>query len=153
DFSIPTAANYPPFVLSRRGSTNLFSSVVPAVTYISVVDLPGSVADVEFRFDGTSCNADQNSTTNGLACGRVGDLLVTLTSPSGITVRLTDHNGGSKNNFCNLTFDDSASSSITTIGCCDNIGGVFRPIDPLSVFNGLSGSDLNGIWTVTVAST
>jgi subtilisin-like proprotein convertase family protein len=116
----------------------------------------GPVIDVDFRFDGTSTSATATTTSTGLGHANVGDVVITLTSPGGISVILANHPGpdSSANNMRACTFDDGAATSIQSIGNpAGPITGSFQPFQPLSVFNGLSGSAINGTWTLNVADT
>jgi subtilisin-like proprotein convertase family protein len=77
-----------------------------------------------------------------------GDLTAFLVSPSGVRVQLLDRFGGSGNNFTNTLFDDFAA---TYIGAGSApFTGTFRPVDPLGLLTGLTGTDLNGTWTLEV---
>jgi subtilisin-like proprotein convertase family protein len=84
------------------------------------------------------------------------DLKISLLSPNGAEVVLSTNNGqfgqdyGS--NCASLTwFSDLATNSITTAAA--PFVGAFQPQQPLSAFNGLSGSALNGLWTLRIADT
>jgi subtilisin-like proprotein convertase family protein len=81
----------------------------------------------------------------------IGDLRVTLTSPSGTTVLLFDNiRVGTSACGCigfgevNSTFDDTATALISD-QCAAN--GVYPPQEPLSAFNG---EEVTGTWTLTV---
>lgn len=76
------------------------------------------------------------------------DLVITLISPTGTQVILANHNGGSRDNFTNTTFDDQAATSISS-GLAP-FSGTYRPIGSLSALNG---ADANGTWTLKVADT
>src|SRR4029078_11041073 len=79
----------------------------------------------------------------------MGDLQAYLTSPSGRRVLLFSGDGGQYNDFHNLTFSDSAERSISTIGVDDlPYSGSWRPEEALAT---LSGEDLTGIWTLSIA--
>jgi subtilisin-like proprotein convertase family protein len=107
----------------------------------------GAVSKLVFSFDGTSCSTTIGSTTVGLDHSWVGDLIVTLTSPSGTTVTLMNRPGGtgnSGNNFCQTVLDDAAVNSIQNIPIAGNpYTGTFKPASPLSAF---AGEDANGTW-------
>jgi hypothetical protein len=118
---------------------------------IAVSGLSGAIADLNFRFDGSSCTNADGATTVGLDHTWVGDLIITLTSPQGTTVTLMNQPGGggnAGNNFCNTVLDDGATSLIQLIvpGAAP-WSGAFRPASPLAAFNGESG---NGTWTLSV---
>lgn len=112
----------------------------------------GSIGQVTFSIDGTACNATAGSTTNGIDHTWIGDLVMTLRSPSGTTITLASRAGGtgnSGNNFCNTVLTDSAATSIQTIAIAGNPwSGSFKPATPLSTFNG---ENANGTWTLNVS--
>jgi subtilisin-like proprotein convertase family protein len=67
-----------------------------------------------------------------------------LLAPDGVTtVNLITRRGGSADNFVNTVLDDSAATAISA-GVAPFTGS-FRPEQPLSAFNGLTG---NGNWTL-----
>src|SRR5262249_10453507 len=74
-----------------------------------------------------------------------GDIRLTLIAPDGTPVILANLNGGSNMNFTNITFDDSATNSISGFP----IAGVttYKPLQPLSI---LKGKDPNGPWQLKV---
>ncbi|MFM7161956.1 MAG: beta strand repeat-containing protein, partial [Planctomycetaceae bacterium] len=76
----------------------------------------------------------------------VGDLIITLTSPTGTTLTLFNRRGSTGDNLTNTTFDDSAIVAIS--GGLAPFTGRYRPESPLSGFNG--GSP-NGTWTLNVS--
>jgi subtilisin-like proprotein convertase family protein len=63
-----------------------------------------------------------------------GDLIISLTAPSGMAVRLFNRQGGSGDNLTNTVFDDEALTSILSGTAPFN--GRFRPYQPLSVLDG-----------------
>ncbi len=75
----------------------------------------------------------------------LSDLRVTLISPSGAQVILANQIGGSSDNFVNTVFDDEASVAIAS-GVAPFTGS-FRPSQPLTGFDNLSG---NGTWTLQI---
>jgi subtilisin-like proprotein convertase family protein len=82
----------------------------------------------------------------------VGDLTLTLVGPDGTTVILASANGGAGDNFgadCpasgNDTVFDDASATPLHAGFPPYLG-TFRPIEPLSAFNGKRGAEVNGTW-------
>ena len=90
------------------------------------------------------------SATVGLDHGFVGDLVITLTSPSGTTVTLVNRlsagsHGG--HNFFDTVLDDAATISIQAPTNVDPFTGTFKPNDPLAAFDG---EDPNGTWTLGV---
>ncbi|NKB24820.1 MAG: hypothetical protein GKR87_10680 [Kiritimatiellae bacterium] len=59
----------------------------PGITNISfTVNQTGSMQDLNFSFDGTSCSTDSQSTSVGISHSYVGDLIVTLISPDATEV-------------------------------------------------------------------
>lgn len=89
-----------------------------------------------------------------------GDLQLTVTAPNNVTVPLSTNIGGSGDNygqgfseqfgFPQLTvFDDDGSNPITSAN--PPFVGIFMPQSPLSVYNGLTGNQANGIWQLCVA--
>ncbi len=86
----------------------------------------------------------------------VGDLEITLTSPSGTIVRLKNRqynmNFGCSGNDILVSFDDDAALTAFDLGHTCNIDttailGTFQPIDPFSVF---TGENMMGDWILTV---
>jgi subtilisin family serine protease/subtilisin-like proprotein convertase family protein len=113
---------------------------------VSVNGIDGTLTGVELSLD--------------VAHSAVGDLVVTLTSPSGQTITLINQRGNafdefgnkipfaSGNNLSGTTFSDDAGQAISSITPVDApFGGRYRPEDPLSSF---IGSSANGTWTVSV---
>ncbi len=76
------------------------------------------------------------------------DLSFTLFGPNGTSVDLSSNNGDAGQNYgssCGIeanrtTFDDAAAVSITSAAA--PFAGTYRPEAPLSIFHGLSGSDV-----------
>jgi uncharacterized repeat protein (TIGR01451 family) len=84
-------------------------------------------------------------------------LSLRLISPSGTNVLLSQDNGGTNANYgsgcgsgSETTFDDAASVPIVS-GAPPYVGS-FQPEQPLSVFNLLSGTNLNGTWNLQVVN-
>lgn len=121
---------------------------------LTVSGFTGAVADLKFRFDGSSCTDAAGATTVGLDHSWLGDLVVTLTSPGGKTVLLInrpDSGGNSANNFCNTLLDDaSTGGSIQELAAAappPHIGS-FKPASPLAAFKG---ENPNGTWILNVS--
>jgi subtilisin-like proprotein convertase family protein len=112
----------------------------------------GVVSSVSFSIDGTVCTSAIGATTVGLDHTWVGDLVATLTSPSGTSVTLFSRPGGtgnSGNNFCQTVLTDSATNNIQSIAVAGAPWtGSFKPASPLSAFNG---QNANGTWVLNVA--
>ena len=84
-----------------------------------------------------------------------GGLTLQLVAPNGTSVLLTQGNGDLSPNFganCSpagqTTFDDAATTPIT-LGLAPFVGS-FQPEEPLSTFELLSGTNLNGVWELNV---
>ena len=73
------------------------------------------------------------------------DLEISLTSPDGKTVILTNRFGGDKDNFTRTVFDDSANQSISNGSA--PFTGRFKPCGSLSDFNGIAAQ---GTWKLKV---
>jgi len=84
------------------------------------------------------------------------DLLLQLISPDGVTNTLSRFHGAGGQNYglaCTpdsrrTVFDDSATASIGN-GVPPFLG-TYRPEQPLSIFNGKSGTNVNGTWKLRV---
>mgnify|MGYP002385520268 CR=1 FL=1 len=77
-----------------------------------------------------------------------GDCTVTLMSPSGTTIYITNRRGGSAANVFNGTyFTDSAADSVATYSFSSN--SVASPLKPESPFSTFRGENPNGKWVVT----
>jgi subtilisin-like proprotein convertase family protein len=79
---------------------------------------------------------------------RDSDLVITLIAPNSTQITLASQNGGSGDNFTNTTFDDQATTSVSS-GIAPFTGS-FIPIGSLAAANGISP---NGVWTLQVADT
>ncbi|HVU90072.1 MAG TPA: proprotein convertase P-domain-containing protein [Pirellulales bacterium] len=79
---------------------------------------------------------------------RDSNLTVTLISPSGTSIPLVSHSGGTGQNFTNTTFDDQAGTAITSGTAPFN--GSFRPASPLSA---VIGQNAQGNWRLVVSDT
>jgi len=74
------------------------------------------------------------------------ELSLFLTSPSEITSRLVDKNGGSFGNLYNGTlFIDSAQYTAATFPFTKN--GMVSPLQPLTLFEGFNGGETYGTWS------
>jgi subtilisin-like proprotein convertase family protein len=129
---------------------------VPGATLVVSLPVSGlatSITDVNFRFDGATCNTTIGSTTVGLDHTFVGDLNMVLRSPSGtdltIVNRLSNGGGGnSGNNFCQTLLDDSGLVNIQTLlSASAPFTGTFLPANALSAFNG---ENPNGTWQLRI---
>jgi subtilisin-like proprotein convertase family protein len=153
-FSVQTGQLGPDTVISYTGPPVPIPDASTAGVNIPIVvsGLTGPVSGLKFSFDGSSCSNAQGATTVGLDHTWVGDLVITLTSPTGTTVTLMNRPGSifnEGNNFCNTLLDDSATASIQSILFTNApFAGTFRAASPLSAFNGEIG---NGTWILNVS--
>ena len=124
---------------------------------LNVSGFTGTIGDLNFRFDGTSCTANIGDTNAGLDHTWVGDLIVRLTSPGGTTVTMIDRIGvpatsigNSGNNFCQTVLDsDGGAPPIENAGAAENpFTSTYSPNNPLDAFDG---EDPNGTWTLFVS--
>jgi subtilisin-like proprotein convertase family protein len=76
-----------------------------------------------------------------------GDMIMTLTNQTtGTNIRLYNRHGGGGQNLVGTTLDDYAPVSL--IGSRAPFTGFFRPVQPLSAFNG---QPISGTWKLTIA--
>jgi V8-like Glu-specific endopeptidase/subtilisin-like proprotein convertase family protein len=119
------------------------SGVTTAVNFAGLT----SIADVDFRFNGTNCTTTSGNTAVGLNHTWVGDLVIRLISPAGTTVDLMVRPGGTNNNgrnICQTLLDDSATNAIqTVVNTQAPYVGSWRPASPLATFRG---QDPRGQW-------
>ena len=78
-----------------------------------------------------------------------GDLTLFLIGPNGTSVLLANMRGGAGANFTNTTFDDNATTSITSGAATPPFTGTFQPEESLAAF---TGDLLNGPWTLEVVN-
>jgi subtilisin-like proprotein convertase family protein len=112
---------------------NISSSGTPVITSTLTINDSGTIDDVDLN------NLKITHTW-------VNDLVVSITSPNGTTVKVLDQLCNSQNNV-DINFDDEASNSYNSIPCPPVGGGNYQPLQSLSAFDG---EDLNGLWTLTV---
>ena len=149
-FSLPTGVPGGPgpatrYVYAGAPVTLALNSSGPITVPLSITNATGTIADVDFSFDGTACNAADAATTNGVSQTWNDDMTYTLISPAGTRVTLIANRGGSGNHVCNAVFDDSASTSIASTGTniVNLFSGSWRPETPLSA---LVGQPASGTW-------
>ncbi|MEC3976629.1 S8 family serine peptidase [Amycolatopsis sp. H20-H5] len=107
----------------------------------------GRASKVSLSVDGTTCDTDQNSTTVGLNHSYVGDLVGTLTSPSGAKATVFSRNGGGGNNLCQVVFADDAANPFSSVTSNNApYSGTWRPAAPRGA---LASSPADGTWTFT----
>ncbi|MEV4053423.1 S8 family serine peptidase [Amycolatopsis sp. NPDC049688] len=108
----------------------------------------GRASKVAFSVDGTTCSTDPASTTVGLNHSYVGDLVGTLTAPSGAKATVFQRNGGSGKNLCQVVFADSAATAFSTVTSSNApFTGSYRPAQALG---GLTAAAADGTWTFSV---
>ena len=140
DYSSPTSAVTP-------------SASLPTTAVISYSGAPIAVPDN----DGAGAHADIAVPSGIGSVSRVtatvvrldmtydDDLSLSLISPQGTEVVLSNRNGGSGDNYIETLFDDNAVQPIT-----DGVApftGAFRPQTPLATFNG---ENSTGVWRLRV---
>ena len=77
-----------------------------------------------------------------------GDLTLSLISPAGTEILLSEKNGGSGDNYTNTCFDGNLSNALITDGTPPYMG-IFLPEENLGSFN--SGAEnADGIWKLKV---
>ncbi len=76
----------------------------------------------------------------------VADLTIKLKSPQGTEVTLLDAICGDQNDIL-INFDDESTAGYGTIPCPPINNGTYKPLSPLSAFDG---ENPNGIWTLIV---
>ncbi|MFK0248892.1 S8 family serine peptidase [Amycolatopsis azurea] len=118
------------------------------VTVPITVSGVGRASKLTFSVDGATCSTDQTSTTVGVNHSYVGDLVGTLTSPSGAKVTVFQRNGGSGNNLCQVVFADNAATPFSSVSAANNpFTGTYRPAQ---VIGGLTtGAAADGTWKFT----
>ena len=118
----------------------------------------GSITDLNFSFDGTTCTPNIGDTNAGVTHTWVGDFIFVLTSPLGTSVTFINRIGagggvGSQgNNFCQTILDsEGGGPAIQTVpndGTGAPFTGSWTPANSLAAFNG---EDANGTWTLHVS--
>lgn len=115
----------------------------------------GTISDIDLTIDFSKCD-DPAIGAAGTACTGTGfsyndEIVFRLTGPDGsTTVNLVDANtygGQTPGDRIVVTFDDEAA---TTVGGSLLQDGTFRPVSPLSTFDGLNG---DGTWTLFIGDT
>ena len=108
----------------------------------------GRASKISLSVDGTTCSTVEGATTVGVDHTYVGDLVGTLTSPSGATATLFSRNGSSGNNMCQVVFSDAAANpfSSVTSGTAP-FTGTWRPTTSIDA---LIGAPADGTWTFKV---
>ena len=112
--------------------TAISSSGAGAI-YNSIINVPDS-------YTITDVNVTVNITHTYNA-----DLDIYIISPSGTTIELSTDNGGSGDNYNNVTFDDASANTLPTGST--TISGTYQPEGSLA---GLNGQNSNGNWTLRI---
>jgi subtilisin-like proprotein convertase family protein len=122
------------------GATVIISTAVP----VSIPDLTTvtSTLNVANHIE----IIDINVTIGKLHHQSVGDLVLTIISPNGIELVLSNLRGGDGNNFIHTVFDDEAATAIGAGSAPFN--GSFIPDALLTDFDG---SDAFGAWTLRIS--
>jgi subtilisin-like proprotein convertase family protein len=120
-----------------------------APTFTATQSTPTPVVDLAVSTSSLTVNAantiaDVNVTVR-IPHTWMSDMIVTLISPSNTRVTLAAGNGGSADGFLGTTFDDEAALGIGT-GAFP-FAGSFRPLTPLSAFDG---QNSGGVWRLEV---
>ncbi|NJX16719.1 proprotein convertase P-domain-containing protein [Tamlana crocina] len=109
------------------------SSIGSGAQYNTVINVSDS-----FSISDVNVTIDISHTWND-------DLDIYLISPSGTNIELSTDNGGSRDDYNNVTFDDNSPNTLPN-GNSD-LSGFYRPEEALSALNG---EDSNGNWTLRV---
>lgn len=117
------------------------------------VELPvtgvGAASSLKFSVDGSACSTVEGATTVGIDHTFVGDLVGTLTSPSGKSVTLFSRSGSSGNNICQAVFEDSATRAFSTVTSANApFTGSWLAASPLA---SLTADGADGTWVFKVA--
>ena len=116
------------------------ASIVSTDTPIPIPDNNTTGATSTIAVADTSIVQDVNVTVN-ITHTYDHDLTLTLTTPANTPITLAAQRGGNANNFTNTVFDDEAATSIASGSA--PFTGSFRPEQPLSAADGVSGA---GSW-------
>lgn len=110
----------------------------------------GQAAKITFSIDGSSCSTTAGSTTVGIDHTFVGDLVGTLTSPSGASAVVFANSGSLGHNMCQVVFDDSAKQPFKGVSSSQApFTGSWQPLQPLKALLGPA----DGTWTFKVVDT
>jgi subtilisin-like proprotein convertase family protein len=123
------------------------NSALGVTVEIPVSDV-GRGSRIALSIDGDTCSSTTGATTVGIDHTFVGDLVGTLTSPSGATATVFQRNGAGGNNLCQVVFDDSAERPFSSVtSALAPFTGTWRPTTPLSA---LLTEPVDGTWTFKV---
>ncbi len=126
-----TTAN---IICSTVASTNVPVPIPDLGTIISTITIPtgGTISDLNVK------NLDVTHTW-------IDDLIIELTSPGGITVRLMNRPCAGEDNIL-INFDDQAATA--TFPCPPTNNGTYIPFAALSAF---IGQEVSGTWTLRIS--
>jgi subtilisin-like proprotein convertase family protein len=152
DQTAGTAVAFPLVINGAGTAVDAIKNESPALT-VTDNNSNGVVSSI-VRADGGAVG-DVNVTINSVTHTFDGDLTFKLESPSGKVVRLVERLGGEGNsgdNMQNTVLDDSATGGIIGVPprTAPNLApytGTFKPIEPLSTFNG---EPISGTWKLHV---
>jgi subtilisin-like proprotein convertase family protein len=135
-----TIAAGPRIISSTMGPVvdgSLSGSAIDVPEFIPAVGAPaGSPIHSTIPISGDpSLNVKSLTLTVSLIYPNDGDLTLKLIAPNGQTVILYQKPGDTGQSFANTTFSDSAATSINAASA--PYSGTFKPLNPLSAFNGL----------------
>ncbi|MFC3485645.1 S8 family serine peptidase [Amycolatopsis roodepoortensis] len=117
------------------------------VTVPITVSGVGRASKLTFSVDGATCSTDQTSATVGINHSYVGDLVGTLTSPSGAKATVFQRSGGSGNNLCQVVFADTAAAAFSSVSAANApFTGTYKPAQALG---GLAAGAADGTWKFT----
>ena len=125
--------------------------IAPLVPNYSSVNMPLALVDSGTVTDTLTATLAPASLTQievlvDLTHSWDSDLVITLISPAGTRVLLSNGNGSDLDNYTNTTFSDSATTNIWSGSA--PFSGWFIPEEALSILNGEDG---NGIWSLEIA--
>ena len=124
---------------------------------VSGIAAGSQVTDVNFTFDtGGACTNSVGNANAGLDHTWVGDVVLTITAPTGQTAAVIDRIGVpastfglNAENFCAVTLDDEGGFPPIENTVLNPVTGNFSPNNPLSVFDTVTAP--NGTWVITAA--
>ena len=119
------------FTQSADDLPQSINDLATTTSHLTVSDTNGFVSDVNVTLDVTH--------------SFVGNLVITLVSPTGTRVVLSNRNGGAGENFNGSRFDDEAVNSLTAGSA--PFASVFRPDASLSAFDN---EPLDGDWQLQI---
>lgn len=105
------------------------------------------ITDLTLTIGGGPCSTGSGSTKVGITHDYIGDVVLSLTSPTGTTVQITAPQALPAKNLCQTTFSDDAADPFFGVSESDDpFTGSYRPLSPLGAFDG---EDPEGTWTLT----